>query len=140
MPDYAPLGYGPSSSTSNKASCALQKHMTAEGIDYQLVPPNLHHHNAAKRVIHTFKNHFIAGLCSTDKNFPIHLWDQLLPQAELSLNLLQGSCINPNLLAWAQLYGTFDFNRTPITPPGMQVLVHEKPTTWHMWVPHGQAG
>jgi len=69
--------------------------MTAEGINYQLVPPNLHHHNSAERAICTFKNHFIAGLCSTSKDFPIHLWGHLLPQAELSLNLLRGSHITP---------------------------------------------
>jgi len=44
----------------------------------QLVLPHLHHCNAAEIAIHMFKNHFIAGLCSTDKDFPIHLWDHLL--------------------------------------------------------------
>jgi len=69
--------------------------MVAEAIDFQLVPPHVHHHNATKHAICTFKNHFIAGLCSTDKNFPLHLWDCLLPQAELTLNLLHGSHLNP---------------------------------------------
>jgi len=124
--DYAP----------NCNAWTLQDHLTAKGIDYQLIPPNLHHHNAAKRAICTFKNHFIADLCSTDKDFPIHLWDRLLLQAELSLNLLHGSCINSSLSAWAQLHGTFDFNHTPITPPGIQVLMHEKPTAQCTWAPH----
>ena len=106
--------------------------MTAEGIDYQLVPPNLHRRNAAEQAIRTFKNHFIAGLCSTDKDFPIHLWDHLLPQAGLFLNVLRGSRINPSLSAWTQLHGTFDFNRTPIVPPSIRVLVHDKPTTQRM--------
>jgi hypothetical protein len=44
--------------------------MTKEGIDYQLVPPGVHRCNAPERAIHMFKNRFIAGLCSTDKNFP----------------------------------------------------------------------
>jgi len=64
----------------NEASWVLQDHMTAKGINYQLVPPNLHCHNSAERAICMFKNHFIAGLCSTDKDFPIHLWDCILPQ------------------------------------------------------------
>jgi len=38
--------------------------------------------------------------------------------SRLTLNLMQGSCINPNLSAWAQVYGNYDFNRTPIAPPG----------------------
>jgi len=73
--------------------------MTTEGIDYQLVPPHLHCHNAAELAICMFNNHFIAGLCSTNKNFPFHLWDKLLLQAKLTLNLLHGSCINPKLSA-----------------------------------------
>jgi len=124
----------------NEASWALQDHMTTEGIDYQLIPPNLHCHNAAERAIHTFKNHFIARLCSTNKDFPIHLWDWLLPQAELSLNLSWGSCINPSLSAWVQIHRPFDFNHTPIAPPGIRVLVHDKPTKQHTWAPHGSAG
>ncbi len=59
----------------NEASQALQDYLTAENVDYQLVPPHVHHCNAAERAICTFKNHFIAGLCSTDKDFPLHLWD-----------------------------------------------------------------
>jgi len=114
--------------------------MTAEGIDYQLVPPHLHHRNAAEQAIRTFKNHFIAKLCSTNKDFLIRLWDQLLPQAELSLNLLRGSHINPSLSTWAQLHGAFDFNRTPIAPPGIRVLVHVKPSMQCTWAPHGSAG
>ena len=63
----------------------------------------MHRRNAAERALRTFKTHFIAGLCSVDKDLPLHLWDRLLPQAELMLNLLRGSRINPKLSAWAQI-------------------------------------
>jgi hypothetical protein len=82
----------------------------------------------------------IAGLCTVDKNFPIHLWDQLLPQAEITLNLLRGSPINPKSSAWAQAHGTFDFNRTPLGPPGRRVLAHAKPDKRKTWPPHGLDG
>jgi hypothetical protein len=72
----------------NEASGLLQQCMEDAEIDYQLVPPGLHRCNAAERAIHTFKNHFIAGLCTTDPKFPLILWDHLLPQALLTLNLL----------------------------------------------------
>ena len=111
-----------------------------EKIDFQLVPPGLHRRNAAERAIRTFKNHFIAGLCSVDKHFPLHFWDKLLPQAELTLNLLRGSRINPKLSAYAQLHGAFDFNRTPMAPPGIRVLVHVKPSDRTTWSPHGEDG
>jgi hypothetical protein len=37
----------------------------------------IHNHrvNAAERAIQTFKNHFIAGLATVDKTFPMQLWD-----------------------------------------------------------------
>jgi Reverse transcriptase (RNA-dependent DNA polymerase) len=124
----------------NECSTILKQFMQAEGVDYQLVPPGVHRRNAAERAIRTFKNHFIAGLCSLDKDFPLHLWDRLLPQALLTLNLLRGSRTNPKLSAYAQLHGNFDFNRTPIAPPGIRVLVHEKPSNRGTWAPHALDG
>ncbi|KAI2490112.1 Reverse transcriptase (RNA-dependent DNA polymerase) [Fragilaria crotonensis] len=124
----------------NECSVALKTFLRDAEIDYQLVPPRLHRRNAAERAIRTFKNHFIAGLCSVDKNFPLHLWDKLLPQAELTLNLLRGSRLNPKLSAHAQMHGHFDCNRTPLAPPGIRVLVHIKPSERTTWSPHGADG
>jgi hypothetical protein len=124
----------------NECSTLLKDYMHANQVDFQLVPPGIHRRNAAERAIRTFKNHFIAGLCSVDKNFPIHLWDRLIPQAEITLNLLRGSRINPKLSAWAQVNGTFDFNRTPLGPPGCRVVAHEKPAKRKTWAPHGLDG
>jgi len=45
-----------------------------------------------------------------------------------------------NLSAWAQVHGQFDFNRTPIAPPGIKVLVHEKPENRNTWAPHAVEG
>jgi hypothetical protein len=67
-------------------------------------------------------------------------WDQLLPQAELTLNLLRGSRINPKLSAYEQLFGRYDFNRTPIAPPGIKVLAHVKSKVRKTWVPHALDG
>jgi hypothetical protein len=100
----------------NECSAALKEYMTDENVDYQLVPPGVHRRNAAERALRTFKNHFIAGLCSVDKDFPLHLWDRLLPQAIATLNMMRGSRLNPKLSAWAQIHGHFDYNRTPIAP------------------------
>jgi len=124
----------------NECSEALKEYMRDEHVDFQLAPPGVHRRNAAERAIRTFKNHFIAALCSTDKEFPLHLWDQLLPQALISLNLLRGSRINPKLSAWAQVNGQFDYNRTPLAPPGTRVLVHEKPSARDSWSPHSVDG
>jgi hypothetical protein len=141
MPNYAPPVYDQKlQRLDNECSAILKQYMRDERVDFQLVPPGNHRRNAAERAIRTFKNHFIAGLCSLDPQFPLHLWDRLVPQAELSLNLLRGSRLNPKLSAWAQINGTFDFNCTPIAPPGIRVLVHARPTDRTSWSPHALDG
>jgi hypothetical protein len=124
----------------NEATGALQDFIIASNIDFQLAPPHVHRRNTAERAIRTFKNHFISGLCSTNPDFPLNLWDKLLPQCLVTLNLLRRSRINPQLSAQAQINGAFDFNRTPLVPPGTKVLIHEKPTTRGTWAPHAVEG
>jgi hypothetical protein len=125
----------------NEASQAVKDLLTKDfGLEYQLVPPHIHRRNAAERAIRTFKNHFIVGLCSTDPNFPLRLWDRLLSQAEITLNLLRASRKNPNISAQEAVYGPFDFNKTPMAPPGSKVLIHEKPSQRKTWDPHGVQG
>jgi len=83
----------------------LKDFLAKEKIDYQLVPPHDHRRNAAEQAIRTGKNHIIAGWCAADDDFPLHLWDRTIPTAELTLNLLRGSRINPKLLGWEQIHG-----------------------------------
>ena len=124
----------------NEASQVLKDYITAEDIDYQLVPPHMHRRNLAERAIQTFKSHFIAMLCGCDPSFPLHLWCRMLPQAEITLNLLRTSRINPNLSAYAQIHGQFDYNRTPIAPPGTRVIVHENAAQRGTYGPRGTDG
>jgi hypothetical protein len=124
----------------NEASAALKQFLHSKDIQFQLVPLHVHRQNAAERAIQTFKNHFIAMLCSTDKKYPIHLWDRLIPQAVITLNLLRQSRLNPKLSAHVQLHGLFDYNKTPLAPPGTKVIMHEKPDHRGSWSPHGLNG
>jgi hypothetical protein len=101
----------------NEASLALRNYLTKQRIDYQLAPPHIHRQKNAERAIQTFKNHSIAGPCSVDSNFPLKLWDKLLPQATITLNILCKSQINPCMSTYAQLNRHFDFNKTPMAPP-----------------------
>ena len=111
----------------NEFPKVLQQLMTAKDERSQLVPPHLHRKNSAERAIQTFKDHFIAGLASVNKTFPVHLWCRLLPHCLLTFNLLRPSIINPKLSAYAQLHGAFDFNRTLLAPPGTKIIIHDKP-------------
>jgi hypothetical protein len=124
----------------NEASLALRNYLTQQGITYQLAPPHIHRINKAEQAIQTFKNHFIAGLCSVDPTFSLKLWDKLLPQATITLNLLRKSRINPRMSAYAQLNGHFDFNRTPLAPPDTRIIAHEKPDQRVSWGAHGLDG
>ena len=107
---------------------------------FQLVPPHIHQRNSTKRAIQTFKDHFIACLASTHKDFPLHLWCRLLPHACLTINLLRQSRLNPKLSGYAQLHGQFNYDATPLDPPGTKVVVHEKLTTRKTWAVKGQQG
>ena len=62
----------------NVASKAIRIYLKKEKVGIQLVEPHNHRVNAAERAIRTFKNHFIAGLCIGDRNFPTILWRKLV--------------------------------------------------------------
>jgi hypothetical protein len=124
----------------NEASAALKNFFTVNDIAYQLVPPHCHRRNAAERAIRNFKEHFVAGLSSVDPSFPFHLWDRLLPQAEITLNILRTSRLHPQLSAAAHFHGLVDYNKTAFAPPGCKIIAHEKPGKRRTWAPHGQHG
>ena len=124
----------------NETSGELLNAFQNNKVQYQLVPPDNHRRNAAERAIRTWKKHFIAGLCSTDPSFPMAEWDRLVKQGEITLNLLRNSRVNPRLSAWAYLFGQFDFNATPMAPPGTKVIIHSKPNTRASWDPRGMVG
>jgi hypothetical protein len=124
----------------NECPKGLKTYIRNANATLQLAPPNLHRTNTAEKAIDIWKCHFIAGLSSVDPNFPMHLWCRLIAQATTMLNLLRPACLNPRLSAEAQLNGAFDYNRTPLAPPGTKVLVHETPANRRTWDPHGVGG
>ena len=124
----------------NECSDDLKTALSKAGLTYQLVPPHIHRANKAERAIQTFKCHLKAGLATLDPNFPIHEWDRLIDQCELTLNLLRASRLNPKLSAWAYLFGEFNYMKTPLAPPGTKCLVHLKPNQRGTWAPNGEEG
>ena len=124
----------------NECSKDFQNTLQEHNVSFELVPPHQHRRNAAERAIRTFKNHFLAGLATCHKDFPIRQWDRLVDQAELTLNLLRNSRVNPNLSAWAYLFGNHDFNKVPLAPPGAKIVLHSKPTQRKSWAFHGETG
>ena len=124
----------------NEASLTIQNALQTNDVKFQLVPPNHHRANAAERAIQTFKNHFISCLATCEKNFPLHLWCRLLPQVQLTLNLLRNSNTIPHLSAECHLNGPFDFNKTPLAPFGSYCVMHEPPNVRKSWDKHTKSG
>jgi hypothetical protein len=122
----------------NEALAGLKDLLRTQfNLKYQLVPPHIHRCNAAERAIRTLKNHFIVGLCSAAEDFLLRLWDNLLPHAELTINLLQASRVDPTISAYKAINGHFDYNATLLALPGCKIVVHEKRASWD---PHGVIG
>ena len=57
-------------------------------VDYQLSPPNLHLQNSSKRSIFTFKAYFLSTLAGIAEDSPQNMWDILISQTKMTLNLL----------------------------------------------------
>ena len=68
----------------NECSSDLKRAFTNEDITWQHVPPHQHRANAAERAIRTAKAHIKAVLASIDPAFPVHEWDRLIPQMEIT--------------------------------------------------------
>ena len=96
-------------------------------------PPCTHRRNASERDIRTCYNHFVLGISGTDKVLPIYLWDKLLDQAQITLNMIRTSRLNPKISAHEIMEGNFDFNKTPSTPPNTKFIVHENPNRMPTW-------
>ena len=72
----------------NDASSKFKLLITEDlGIKYKLAPPDIHRRNAAERAIRNFKAHFLSILVGIAPDFPKFLWDHLLPQTEIALNM-----------------------------------------------------
>ena len=109
-------------------------------MELELVPPGCHRRNAAEVAIRNFKAHFLSILAGVSDDFPKQLWDRLLPQAEITVNLLRQSNATPTVSAYAHMSGPFDYNKMPLAPMGCNVQVHEKTDKRGTWAFHSVDG
>lgn len=125
----------------NETSTLLETYLHNAVESVQYLPPSNHRANKAERAIRDAKNHLISILATVHPDFPLAQWDELLEQAELTLNHLRPYRPNPTICAYEGLHRSkFDFLAHPIAPLGTKVLVHESPDTRGTWDPHGVAG
>ena len=125
----------------NETSSQLERLAQLQKISIQFCPPANHRALHAERAIRTYKNHLIATLSTTAPDFPLNLWDKLLPQIEICLNHLLPYKPNPTVSAYAGIRGgPHDFRAHPIAPLGTKVLIHDKPANRNSWAAHGVSG
>ena len=89
--------------------------------------------NSAERTIRTFKVHFLTILVGIDRAFPSSLWYMLLPQTELTLNLLLQATLAPDISAWEYYNGPINYDTTPFSPIGCKVTIHNKTGPRKTW-------
>ena len=85
----------------------------------------MHWRNDAERAVRNFKRHFLSALCTVDPLFPFYLWDRLLPQVTMTLNMLRRSQLNFGISTYEQVDGIQSFERIPLAPLGCKVQIHE---------------
>ncbi|KAL7523612.1 LOW QUALITY PROTEIN: hypothetical protein ACHAWF_000593 [Thalassiosira exigua] len=118
----------------NECSKMIRDYIQGEKVKIQLVEPDNHRVNVAESAIQTFKNHFDSVV------FPLQLWDKLLRQAEITLNLLRTSRQDPSQSAYEELEGPFGNNRTPLAPPGTKALIYNEQKSRRSWEQHAKDG
>ncbi len=124
----------------NQATRYIKTFLTEQECELQLVEPHNHRVNAAERAIQTFKDAFISALATTDKDFPLQLWDKLTPQVILTLNMMRASRIDPTKSAHEVIHGKYDWNRYPLAPLGCRAVVYKDGDTRGSWASRGVDG
>jgi hypothetical protein len=124
----------------NKISKDVKDFIQSQKTTLQYTPLDIHCTNSAEQAIHTWKNHFTAGITSLSKSFPIANWCCLTNQCNYTINMLRPCCQNPLLSTFEAMEGSYLFDATPMAPPGTEVLVHLKLTCCKLWSFHASNG
>ena len=74
--------------------------------------------------------------CRYSTGFTPSLWDRLLSQAEISINLLRQSNATLNVSDYEHLSRQFDYNKMMLSPMVMSVQVHENTDNRGTWAYH----
>jgi hypothetical protein len=72
----------------NEASQEYKEAIEEYEMEWELVPPHNHRRLLAERAIQTAKAHLIANILGCDPTFPMREWHRLMPQIEMTLNML----------------------------------------------------
>ena len=68
------------------------------------------------------------------------MWENLLVQTELTLNLLRQATLNPHISAWEYLNGPFYYESTTLGPIGCKIVIHTTSNKRKSWDQRGREG
>jgi hypothetical protein len=105
----------------SKLSNEVEKVFAALKVAVQYVPAHNHRTLRAERAIRTVKNRLVSGLAIADPDFPLKLWDESVPQLEITINTLGKWKGDSKTSAYKGMHGhDYDFDAHPIMPFGMK--------------------
>ena len=93
--------------------------------------------NAAKSSIQTWSKHFHTGIATCSPELPATKSDLLMTQCDTTLNILCYFQQQTKLSAYTCLHGRYNFNRSPMAPPGTKVVFHKTLDQRTIWGQHG---
>ena len=117
----------------NEMSKESKEAVKMNDMEYELVPKGQHRRNIAEKAIQTWKAHAISVFSGMDSKCPLFLWDLMLPQIDMQVNMLRQSNTTPKICAHAHLHGQHDFNRHPLAPLGIEVHSYVPPDKRKTW-------
>ena len=120
----------------NECSRAVQAFLRSNDTKWKNVEAYNHRVHAAEPAVKTAKYHAIAHFATLDFNYPIQIWDRMLPTIECTLNLLRKSRRNNKISVYEELNGAFDWNATPLAPLGTKGVAFIDPEVRATWAPH----
>jgi hypothetical protein len=124
----------------NHATKHIKAFLTEQQCKLQLVEPHNHRMNAVERATQAFKDAFIAVLATTNSDFPLQLWDKIMPQVQDTLNLMRASWVNPAISVYELLNGLYDTNQYHLALLGCKAVVYKDGNTRQAWALQGVNG
>merc|ERR1712086_715594 len=124
----------------NECSQELKDAILENEAEYELVPKGQHRRNIAERGIQTWKSHAIGVFSGFPMEAPLFLWDEMLPQIDMQVNLLRFSNVNPTVCSNTVLNSVHNFNRQPLASLGIDMHMLEHPDKRKSWGVKGKKG
>ena len=89
----------------NECSEEYKQAIIDNNMQYELVPKGQHRRNIAEKAIQTWKSHAVGVFSGMSDKCPLAIWDLLLPQIDMQVNMLRQANTAPKVSAWAYMHG-----------------------------------